>query len=192
MSTTVPPSSTGNPGAQLPDAPIPAGPAPPAPLVAGPGEEVLDFAVTRTRVLFRLDTDTGELFEAAPALPTGLAVEVVALAEQLREASAQADSNGAGRRVGERLGAFLAVFDRILKPESAARFRARLVDVDHPVDPAQLTQVLQGLMGRWGLRPTQPSPGSSPPPPSPADGTSLQDVLGGPASVSAASPSTSS
>jgi hypothetical protein len=160
--------------------------------VALDGEEVLDFTpAARRRVLFRLDHDTGEVFEAAPALPTGLAVEVVALAEQLRDTPTASDGQPAAG-IGQRLENFLGVFDRILKPESAARFRGRLVDVERPVDPAQLVAVLQGLMGRWGLRPTPPSPGSSPPPPGPGDGTSSPAVLPGPASVSAASPSTSS
>ena len=159
----------------------------PAPPVPEPDEEVLDFTVVRRRVLFRIDDD---VFEAAPALPTGFAVEIANVAERLRDLQASNGEPGAG--VAARLEGFFAVFDRLLKPGSRERFRQRLHDVEHPVDPEQISRIIQGLLARYGLRPTTPSPGSSPPPSNPAAGTSSTDAPPAPASISAGSPSTGS
>jgi hypothetical protein len=159
--------------------------------VADPGEEVLDLSVPRARrVLFKVDPeDDAELFEAAPRLPTGLAVEIANLGEQLTAGQPGANGQEGSAAKIER---FLVFFDRVLFPGSRERFRARLSDVRQPIDPAQLTSIIQGLLGRWGLRPTQPSPASSGPPPGPDAGTPSTATSPFGASIPASSPSTGS
>lgn len=141
--------------------------------------EVLDFTVTRRPLRFRIDAD---LFEAIPALPTLLAFELAGVAERIRDAP---DTEA-------RRAALLEVFGKILRPASLERFVARLGSVTEPIDPAQLIQIVQGLMARYAARPTPPSPGSSPAPLAPASGTPSTDAFPWPAWMREQSPSTGS
>jgi hypothetical protein len=142
-------------------------------------DEILDFTVERKPIRFRVDDD---IFEAVSALPTMVAFELTGVGDAMREA----------RTADERRDAFLAVFSKILKPQSLDRFIARLGDPDHPIDAAQLIAIVQGLLGRYGLRPTQPSGESSPPLPVPGTGTPSTDEFPWPGWMPDASHSTGS
>lgn len=125
-------------------------------------DEVLDFTVERKPVKFRVDDD---IFEAVPALPTMTAFELTGVGDKMRDAATPE----------ERREAFLEVFGKILKPASLDRFIERLSDSDQPIDPAQLIAIVQGLLSRYGLRPTSPSGDSSPPPVGQVPGTPSTD-----------------
>jgi hypothetical protein len=140
---------------------------------------VLDFTVQRRPVRFRVDAD---VFEAIPALPAMMAFELSEVAVRLRDAPTTA----------ARRAALLEVFGKILAPASLERFVERLGSGSEPIDAAQLIRIVQGLLGHYGLRPTQPSPGSSPAPPAPASGTPSTDGSPSPASILAGFPSTGS
>jgi hypothetical protein len=173
-------------GAPAPPEPEPAPPAPPAPppveVTPGGDGEVMDFTVKRRRMLFRVDDD---IFEAIPALPTALAFELAAMGDRLREAAAAA-SNGSDQA---RMAPLIEVFRKLLRPASLPRFVERLSSVEDPIDPAQLISIVQGLLGRYGLRPTPPSGTSSPPPPGQAAGMTWTAPLSSLASTPPGSPS---
>lgn len=150
---------------------------------AGPdatgGAEVLDFTVKRQPVWFRIDDD---LFQAAPALPAGVAFEFAELATTLQ--------GGDDRVAGAR--AAMTLFAKILYPDSFQRFTERMHSVSEPIDPTQLFAIISGLMSRYGLRPTEPSADSSASPEPPADGMNSTAAPPPPVSTSTSSPSTAS
>jgi hypothetical protein len=61
-----------------------------------------------------------------------------------------------------------------------------------PIELDQVTEVLDYVMGEYGLRPTKPSEDSSPGQPSPESGTNSTDSTSDAVSTSANSPSTDS
>lgn len=156
----------------------PAGAATPEPLFATPppaadgerpppGALTRDYTVARPEVWFQVDNDW---FHAASALPGGTAFEFIGAARRLSELAA----TDPGAEPGEDI---LAMFDKILYPASATRFRERLFDVAQPIDVKQLVEIMQGLMEDYGLRPTQPPSASSDGSPSPDGGTPSTDAL---------------
>lgn len=67
------------------------------------------------------------------------------------------------------------------------------VDPDNPpIELPQLTEIVEWVMGEYGLRPTQPAQGSSTGQPDPAYGTNSTVPTSGEVSISATSPSTDS
>jgi hypothetical protein len=145
------------------------------------GAEVLDFTIKREPLWFRIDDD---LFQAAPALPAGVAFQFAELASTL-------GGDSGDERVAQARAA-MTLFEKILYPDSYRRFQERMHSVEQPIDPHQLFQVVSGLMARYGLRPTEPSADSSASPEPPADGTNSTDAPPPPASTSPPSPSTAS
>jgi hypothetical protein len=173
---------------------LPPGPRDLPPVMTGPprvapagngtgGDEVLDFTIRRRPVRFRIDDD---LFQAAAALPAGVAFEFAELASGL-----QAQAEGDRDRVAEAKAA-MGLFEKILYPESYQRFRQRMFSIEEPIDPGQLFMVVSGLMSRYGLRPTEPSADSSAGREPPADGTNSTAAPPPPVSTSTSSPSTDS
>lgn len=100
---------------------------------------------------FRIDADT---FEAAAKVPVGHLTQAI---------------NLRGNITGGDLEPVLRFLDAVLYPHSAQIVRARAVDVANPIDHTDLLNVLNHLIERWGMRPTEPSPNSSTPS---GDGTS--------------------
>lgn len=71
--------------------------------------------------------------------------------------------------------------------------RDATVDPDNPpIELDQLTDVVEWVMGEYGLRPTEPASDSSPGQPNPAYGTNSTVPTSGEVSISANSPSTGS
>jgi hypothetical protein len=150
---------------------------------------VLDFApeTEPTPVRFRIgERDPEDYFTAAPGLPVGVAFDFVRLSAAIGPNPADRD-----QRLQE-MQAAMDLFEKVLYPEDFPRFKRRMYDVRRPIDPPMLYRVIQGLMGRYGMRPTPPSAASSGTPPSPAAGTSSTGAPPSPASTSNASPSTGS
>ncbi len=166
------------------DLPPPTMTAPPTIHPAGgngaPVDDILDFTIKRKPVRFRID---GDLFQAAPALPAGVAFEFAELAGQLQEQGRD--------RVAEARAA-MGLFEKILYPDSYRRFTERMHSIEEPIDPGQLFMVVSGLMARYGLRPTEPSADSSAGPAAPADGTNSTGEPPPSESTSTSSPSTAS
>lgn len=125
-----------------------------------PDDDILDLSPPEPRkpVRFRVGPADDDLFTAAPALPTMVAFDFARLSS---------DSQGDG--LGN-IEAILGLFERILVPESRQRFQARLADTERPIDPGDLTRIIKGLLGKYGMRPTEPSGPSSNGPPGSLDG----------------------
>lgn len=145
-------------------------PAPPASQGAGPR----DFSRKRKLIHFTVDDD---VFEAAPAIPADLLVEFAVRYEQ----ATGVDS------LQETADMLTGVLELVLLPDSYTLLRARLKDRARPVELDQLDEIIQYLMGEYGLRPTQVSPSSSDGPPTPESGTSSTEST--PAEASTSSPS---
>jgi hypothetical protein len=170
----------------------PAGPTPPR--VDDDG--TLDFSDEEplVPVRFRIgkeDTRLGaasddDVFYAAPKMPTGIAFDFDQVTAGL---SADLNDREAAR---QELTAALGLFEKLLLDGQYERFHARLYDVRRPIDPKQLWRIMAGLMGRYGMRPTGPPPGSSDGSGSPAGGTSSTAGPPSPGSTSESSPSTAS
>lgn len=120
---------------------------------------ILDFSEYREPVRFRIGPEPDDVFQAASALPAGLAFEFIAAAREIANAGA-----------GEDPTPMLAIFRRILLPADAERFEQRMSDLERPVSLQQFVRIIQGLFERYGLRPTAPPSASSDGSPSPDGG----------------------
>lgn len=121
--------------------------------------DIRDFTIREKRVRFRID---GDVFEAQALLGIPLMQELVKSTKAI------------GKMVEEeRYEGIFAIFDQLLYPDSAQRFRERATSVgDEAIDVRrQLIPVLYYLLEKYGLRPTQQSSDSSTGSPSGTDGT---------------------
>ena len=124
-------------------------------------EELPDFSKPRTRVAFKIDND---IFEAPPAIPAMILMDY---AKRFNTAEAEKLDPE------EQLKIMMDLLSVILKPPSYERFIARLSDQDEPIELDQVQTSIEYLMGKYGMRPTQPPSTSSPGPSNQADGMSL-------------------
>jgi hypothetical protein len=85
---------------------------------------------------------------------------------------------------------FRELFAKVLLPESLDRLLARLSDMQRPIEVDQLPQVIEYLLGRYGMRPTEESSDSSTGSANPDGGTRPEAASPSPALISTASPST--
>lgn len=127
-----------------------------------------DFTRDRPEIQFKIDND---IFKAIPALPARVIVKLAAQFEELSDKDSEAGFE-----------ATVAVIDTLLDEESAVRFRARLeAGAEHAIDVEQVAEVMQWLLGEYGMRPTEPSEPSSIGLPSPVSGmnstASTSDVV---------------
>jgi hypothetical protein len=148
---------------------------PPQPTPAVDGDGIPDFSAPARRVRFRIDDD---VFEGPRDLPAEHALRFIAKAERWRQL-----------RTDDAVALLPELFEPVLLPESHARFCARLGDQQRPISLVQVPRVVLWLFEQYGMRPTQPSPDSSPGSASPADGTSLTVAPPQPASTPPGSPS---
>lgn len=120
--------------------------------------EVKDFS-NRADVQFRIDDD---LFQGVPNIAALQLLEFANLSDQLTDAS-----------MADQPKIFKALVDLLLTPDSALRFSERMGDRENPISIIQVQQVIEWLMERYGMRPTQPSGDSSSGSATPDAGTSL-------------------
>lgn len=137
-----------------------------------------NFSKDRTPIEFEIDDVT---YYAYPGMATNA---LIAHADFLAEIG--------NLGLAEQFSGFEKLLGLMLRPESLATFQERMGDLEHPIDPEQVNDVVTWLLGEYGLRPTNPSSPSSGGPSGPESGTSLTDVTQGVVSTSAASPSTAS
>lgn len=124
-------------------------------------EELPDFSKPRTRVAFKIDND---VFEAPPAIP---AMVLMDYAKRFNTADAEKLDPE------EQLKIMLDLLSVILKAPSYERFVERLSSKEEPIELDQVQTSIEYLMGKYGMRPTQPPSISSPGPVDQAGGTSL-------------------
>jgi hypothetical protein len=138
--------------------------------------DIQDFSLPPQRNRFVID---GEEFEAAPQLPAKKAMECIHIAERWE----QADPAQAAEL-------FRELFQRVLLPDSYERFVGRLDDLERPISLQQLPKIMEWLFERYGMRPTEPSSGSSDGSGNPDDGMNSPGGSPSPVAISTGSPST--
>jgi hypothetical protein len=156
-----------------------AAPAAPPLMAAAAPPAARDFSRKRKRLNFTIDS---EEFDAAPALPGDIYAEFVTIYSSTGETETYQDQHDALKRA-----LALALID-----ESYERFQARLRDKTNPIEDDQVGDIVLWLLEEYGMRPTQPSPGSSDGPASPATGTPSTANTQPAESISETSPPTAS
>lgn len=108
-----------------------------------------DFSKKRKPVYFILDgvTEEGERFDCYPALALPSLQEIALIAGNMTAENATES--------------FAEFFKVVLQPGDALRMEDKLRDRFNPLDVEQANDIMQWLMGVYGLRPTQPSSDSS-------------------------------
>lgn len=139
----------------------------PAPELAN----IPDFSESHDRVLFRIDAD---VFEATRTPPGKVLARF-----------AGRFANVEGLSPEKQLDVYADALGMILLPESNGRFQKRLDDLENPISLEQSGRVIEYLLEKYGLRPTEPSSDSSTGPASPASGTSSTDAQPPQASIPA-------
>lgn len=111
--------------------------------------QIKDFTIREKRIPFSID---GDRFEAYALLGLPMLQELVVVARSVGEMVKD-----------QKYDAMLDIFDKVLYPESAKRFRERAEALgDEAIDvKRQLMPILYFLLEKYGLRPTQPSSDSS-------------------------------
>jgi hypothetical protein len=152
-----------------------------------------DFTKQARVVEFTLD---GDVFRGKPHLPAQTMIDFTLKVGEMDEESASAKDG---------MDTMMECLQMVLMPDSFKRFRERMKDPAADVGPdaaaspdfvpielEQVTEILDWVMGEYGLRPTKPSEDSSPGLSSQESGTSSTDSTSDVASTSATSPSTGS
>lgn len=109
--------------------------------------EFKDFSRPPRQVKFQVG---GQSYEALPALPIGLAMDLASLAQTL----------GTGD-VTSKIGAMWELFEALLQDDGGQRFKQQAYDKRDPLDLPQTLNVMNWLLEVYGLRPTGPSSDSS-------------------------------
>lgn len=153
--------------------------------------EIPDFTRERKRIRFRI---TSDVFEAYPAVPPSVLLEVTSLADQANAALNRINMDSeANEQAMAEANRFIADLLRLLlRPESLDRMLPRLTDRDNPVELDECMRVVEHVMGQWGMRPTVPSDGSANGSESPDGGTSSTATQHPAELTSSASPPTGS
>lgn len=138
-----------------------------------------DFSQARPDVTFQID---GDVFFAYPALPARV---LVGFAMTFDGVSEDTPAN-------EQMDAMLSILERALKPDSYRLFNERTSSREKPIDLNQVNDVMEWMLGEYGLRPTKLPEPSSTGSESPGDGTSLTGSTPVVESISLNSLSTSS
>ncbi len=123
--------------------------------------EMKSFTKKREPVWFEIN---GVELRAKPAIGMATAQRVMNLNDALKNGSE-----------GEKLEKLSELFGLLLHSTSVEAFTKVIADEDDPVDPGQLTDMLNYVMEKQGLRPTQPSTESSGSPNSGQPGTPGED-----------------
>jgi hypothetical protein len=132
--------------------------------------EIRDFTIKEKRAKFRVDDD---VFEATAIMSIPMMQGMMQAARGIGDVmgTAEEDENS----VASKLEKIYEIFDKILIPTSAKRFRERL-EAEPASDDAldarrQVIPILYYLLEKYGLRPTTPSAESSDGSPSESSGT---------------------
>lgn len=140
--------------------------------------EIKDFSKSRKRLQFRIDND---VFEAVAAIPAQVMID---FAKTITEADPSKMSPA------DQVGALSSMLKTVLLPTSLKRFRARMSDVENPIEMDQISDVVTWLFEEYGLRPTTGSVSSSNGVSPPGPGTGSTDGTRVVESISAGSLST--
>lgn len=125
--------------------------------------DIKDFTIKRKRIQFKVDDD---VFTAHAVLGLPHMQHMIRVSKNMRDLITD-----------EKFDAIFDVFDQLLTPDSAKRFRERVFSSgDDAIDVReQLIPILHYLLEAYGVRPTQLSSDSSSGSPNEIDGTTLMD-----------------
>ncbi len=136
-----------------------------------------DFTRERKVIEFKID---GDVFRAVPVIPADVMIKFVQRFE---------DMDPESKKSSENIAALLETLETLLIPDSFKLFRARMGE---NVDINQVNEVVEWVMGEYGMRPTQPSEPSSDGSSDPGSGTGLTESTPDVVSISSTSPLTAS
>jgi len=151
-----------------------------------------DFTRQARVVEFTVDDDT---FRGKPHLPSQTMIDFTLKVEGMDDEKATPQQG---------FDTMMECLQMVLMPDSYKRFRERMKDPTAdtgpdaaapdfvPIELDQVTEILDWVMGEYGLRPTKSSEDSSTGQSSPASGTNSTDSTSDVVSTSATSPSTDS
>jgi hypothetical protein len=137
-----------------------------------------DFTRKRSEIKFTIDD---EVFEAAQAIPADTLLDFAVNFQGLDEASGE-----------DQRQSMLTILETVLLPESYQRFRTRMSNQLRPIELSQANDVIEWIMGEYGMRPTLPSVPSADGSASPESGTPSTENTAAEVLISSASPSTDS
>lgn len=125
--------------------------------------EIKDFTIKEKRIKFRVDDD---VFEAYGLLGLPLLQELVHAAHEIGDLVKEQNYDG-----------FMQIFDKLLYPESATRFKERIASQgDDTIDvKRQLLPIIYYILEKHGVRPTQLSSDLSVGSPNGTGGTTSTD-----------------
>lgn len=118
---------------------------------------IADFSYRPSPIRFTID---GETYDCKPTLPLSMFESVADLMDDGRGGF---DENNVTRdNIREILGKFSKIFELVMTKESAARFNARMMDPDYPLDiKHQVMPIMSWILEQYGVRPTEHSSESS-------------------------------
>jgi hypothetical protein len=146
---------------------------------ADPDSDLPDFSKPRKRVAFQID---GDVFDAPPVIPAMVLMNYTKSFSQMQD---NADTQA-------QMDAMTGILEMVLRPQSYALFLQRLGDRERPIGLDQLQEVIEYLMGEYGMRPTVQSSESSDGLPNPESGTNSAETQPVEVSISPDSPLISS
>jgi hypothetical protein len=142
--------------------------------MGSPGPKVIrmkDFSVKARVVEFTVDGPEGKVFRGKPHLAAQTMIDFTLKAEGIDEKSASQE---------EGLNMALEAIGMVLMPDSFKTFRDRMREPEPdaagsepyvPIELPQMMDILQWVMGEYGMRPTTPPSESSDGLPGPDSGT---------------------
>lgn len=108
-----------------------------------------DFTHDRPRIQFKVGED---IFECAPAIPARTLMNFAVKFDSITEKSSGS----------QQMDAMVSILEAALKPDSLKRFLERMEDNEDPIDLLQVNDIVEWVMGEYGLRPTtSPEPSAN-------------------------------
>lgn len=105
--------------------------------------EFKDFSRPPRQVKFKVGQQD---YDAMPALPLGMAVDLGLLAKSL-----------ATGEIAEKIQVMWELFDGLLQGDGGSRLKTQAYDKQDPLDLTQTMSIIAWLLEVYGLRPTEPS-----------------------------------
>jgi hypothetical protein len=133
-----------------------------------------DFTRQPRVIEFKIDDD---IFRCHPRLPAQTLIDFTLEVEKLGDE--MTSEQGIETLIG--------TLKMVLIPDSYKRFHDRMSDVDYPIELPQANEIIQWVMGEYGMRPTESPEASSNGQPSPASGTNLTESTPDVVSISSTS-----